>query len=309
MLQTLAIIIAFATTTFAQGSWGLYTNSNYTGSITEAPTDGSTFYVAWCFSSTCASAPTSVTATANPSSTSGTCTFGTPVISGPYAPSGNYCVIIPTTVSHAQGKPTVSSVDFTLSAMEGANLCATISETFNTVTALPVEFINVEANFNGSKAMIHWSTATEVNNDYFVVERSFDGDNWEEVARENGAGNSNEILSYTAVDYSNDMSKDAFYRVRQFDFDGTNDISRTVLLKKEDAVKPVIYPNPATGNVIKIGSEGLSDVDRDISITTIHGKEISFVYDDVNNTIAIDNFRKGIYLITVDGVTTKLIRE
>ena len=49
--------------------------------------------------------------------------------------------------------------------------------------SLPVELLNFEASPLTNKVALKWSTATEVNNNYFVIERSVNGKLWEEIIR------------------------------------------------------------------------------------------------------------------------------
>jgi hypothetical protein len=67
-------------------------------------------------------------------------------------------------------------------------------------TVLPIELIQWNAVCLENQSQLHWSTATEINNDYFTIERSLDGQNWVAIETISGAGNSNSILNYTYLD-------------------------------------------------------------------------------------------------------------
>jgi len=73
----------------------------------------------------------------------------------------------------------------------------------------------------GEKVLIEWTTASEIKNDYFSIERSTDGINFEVIEVVNGAGNSMEIIDYSTFDLDPLVGM-VFYRIRQTDFDGTN---------------------------------------------------------------------------------------
>lgn len=66
---------------------------------------------------------------------------------------------------------------------------------------------------------IHWTTATEVNNDYFIIERSIDGIHYEDMVRVNGSGTSNQPLEYIVAD-ANPVFGMNYYRLTQVDFNG-----------------------------------------------------------------------------------------
>lgn len=66
---------------------------------------------------------------------------------------------------------------------------------------------------------LSWATATEVNNNYFIIEKSYDGINFSFVEKINGSGNSNSVKTYSYVDYSSNFSL-VYYRLKQVDFSG-----------------------------------------------------------------------------------------
>lgn len=77
--------------------------------------------------------------------------------------------------------------------------------------------------FNGKKKevtnLLYWETATETNNDYFILEHSVDGFAWSEITKMNGAGNSTEINNYS-FDHRDFPKTINYYRLTQVDFDG-----------------------------------------------------------------------------------------
>lgn len=86
-------------------------------------------------------------------------------------------------------------------------------------TPLPVTLASFDAQCEGNNAIINWSTASEINNDYFVVEKSYDGNVYFELETVQGAGNSSINISYNAFD--NDDTDNVYYRLKQVDFNGT----------------------------------------------------------------------------------------
>lgn len=88
-------------------------------------------------------------------------------------------------------------------------------------TPLPIEIGSLVAyNYNG-KNYVKWSSYSEMNSDYFIVERSTDGENFIEVGKVKGAGESTAKLEYEIIDnnYRNTIN---YYRLTQFDFDGNS---------------------------------------------------------------------------------------
>ncbi|HSC36457.1 MAG TPA: T9SS type A sorting domain-containing protein, partial [Chitinophagaceae bacterium] len=95
--------------------------------------------------------------------------------------------------------------------------------------ALPVTWLDVSGKNIDRDNYIHWSTAAEINNDYFAVEVSANGADFTERGRVPGAGNSSGIQEYNFIDKNVSIRK-AFYRVKQVDRDGRYSYSKVILL-------------------------------------------------------------------------------
>ena len=119
-------------------------------------------------------------------------------------------------------------------------------------TVLPIELLSFTAACNGKYAELAWTTASERNNDYFVIERSDDAINFTEVGRVAGAGNSIEQLDYTYNDYGI-HGGDNYYRLVQVDYDGTRSVSDIVVATcidtEVDEPDVQAYPNPFNGEL------------------------------------------------------------
>ena len=108
---------------------------------------------------------------------------------------------------------------------------------------LPVKLIRFAAIAVGNTVNLFWSTASETNNDYFTIERTKDGISIEEVIKIQGAGNSNTILHYSAIDNNPYLGK-SYYRLMQTDFDGKFTYSNFLTVNFEKLYDFIIYPNP-----------------------------------------------------------------
>ena len=100
--------------------------------------------------------------------------------------------------------------------------CNSVNSAYVTITVvsgLPIELLYFKGsrfdNFNN----IYWSTATEDNNDFFTIEKSIDGNSWQEINRQKGAGNSVYQLNYSFVDEYVDNVVN-YYKLKQTDYDG-----------------------------------------------------------------------------------------
>jgi len=109
----------------------------------------------------------------------------------------------------------------------------------------PVELLNFAGLYNHGNVDLTWQTATEVNNDYFELQRSVDGINFTTIGNIDGAGNSSSVLDYKHTDMGVSGAI-LYYRLLQHDFDGTIKSSKiiSVRLDKTGSAPIVIMPNP-----------------------------------------------------------------
>lgn len=96
-------------------------------------------------------------------------------------------------------------------------------------TPLPIELVSFSGECKSNKVMLHWSTASETNNNYFTIERSNDGITFQAIATVNGAGNSSSILNYSFSD-NNPISTGGYYRLKQTDYNGDSKISSVIFV-------------------------------------------------------------------------------
>jgi hypothetical protein len=115
--------------------------------------------------------------------------------------------------------------------------------------ALPVELLSFNGDCNEGQVNLSWQTATEHNSDYFEVEKSRDGMNWQVLTTVNAAGNSTQLLNYEATD-ANAMEGNNYYRLTQVDIDGTTKTYDVINVSCSGAAKGYFsaYPNPSTGS-------------------------------------------------------------
>lgn len=108
---------------------------------------------------------------------------------------------------------------------------------------LPVELINFEGEVQENGNLLSWVTASELNNDFFILERSTDGVFFESIAVLDGKGNSSAMHLYTYMDREapNGIS---YYRLLQTDFDGTTSIAGVISLKRSEVEFDIIKVTP-----------------------------------------------------------------
>jgi len=172
-------------------------------------------------------------------------------------------------------------------------------------TPLPITLLSFEANFNVDKVDLRWITSSEVNNDYFTIERSKDALTWEEIIRTNGAGNSNVNIEYVETDY-NPYDGISYYRLKQTDFDGNFEYFNIVPVKVDLSNKSQmsLFPNPLRrGEELRINLEGIKE-DVLIVIRDAKGQEFfskAEIHFEENQLVAIPidvDIPAGLYIVT-----------
>jgi len=207
------------------------------------------------------------------------------------------------TITEAGSQPPVTSVAFTPVNISGGSDASSSSYAFG--VPLPVEFIRVTASSLDGKTTIEWATASEIDNDRFVIERSQNGQDWSDIGTIKGAGNSQQVLEYTFVDESSLSAANVFYRVRQMDFNFNFSYSEVVKVSgSTDKIKT--YPNPILANEVYVSLES-ADI-LDVNFTTLSGTEVSFDFDSTNGRLSFDNLAAGIYLLSVNGQVSKIAK-
>lgn len=176
-------------------------------------------------------------------------------------------------------------------------------------TAAPVEFIAFTGELNGSYVVLNWATATETENDYFQVERSTDGATYEAIAQVTGAGDSQEELAYSYLDYDYSPGVN-YYRLRQVDYDGTQDFSDVIVVNAGGAVATVlgIYPNPASGSEVNVSLDNNWNADKvTLDVFSTSGQHVLQLSsaNGARFSLPTDRLSPGMYAVRVsDGDRT-----
>ena len=143
---------------------------------------------------------------------------------------------------------------------------------------LPIELISFEAEIDNTSVKLIWKTASEINNDYFTIERSENGFDFENIGEIPGSGNSNTLKVY---DYFDDapIRGTSYYRLKQTDFNGKSerfDLIAVNFSQNDDGICVLhVYPNPCVGScTIDLKDCPLADNQVDIELYDAFGKKI-----------------------------------
>jgi YVTN family beta-propeller protein len=118
------------------------------------------------------------------------------------------------------------------------------------ITTFPVELTSFGAVYESGRVLLSWTTASELNNAEFEIQRSADGLAFESIGSTPGSGTTQLPQAYTHADWDPIPDRN-YYRLKQIDFDGQFTYSPIVEARVSDPGVPVLTlsPNPARGEV------------------------------------------------------------
>lgn len=167
--------------------------------------------------------------------------------------------------------------------------------TVGAANALPVEFASVEARrTDDGNVKVQWSTASEVNNDHFVVQHSVDGREFKSFASVEGAGTTYEAMAYSA-EHSNPIKGINYYRIAQTDYDGTTSYSDIVSIQMSDALTLQLRPTIVEHTL----SYDVGNSAAKMIIMSIDGSMYQEQYIDNQGQVDCSHLAPGLYTITV----------
>lgn len=168
-----------------------------------------------------------------------------------------------------------------------------INDTFNSV--LPIELIHFDASLIERKVSLNWSTALEIDNDYFIIEKSIDGVVWEALGKVQGSGNSTVQIDYQLWDNSPQEGMN-YYRLWQVDLNGTMNFAGTKFVNVNWPKPFEVYPNPAK-NVVFVKGELAG---KTLSLINAVGQTVWTGIVETNTVeLSVMKFPPGVYVLQV----------
>ncbi len=176
---------------------------------------------------------------------------------------------------------------------------------------VPVELLDFRGEAKGEINALSWTTATEINNRHFEVQRSINGSDFETIGIVEGNGNSS-----VEIDYAFDDTKPAavsYYRLKQVDFDGAFEYSDVIKISRKVRGLSLssVYPSPTRGNTnIVFNTE--KSMDLTISIIDVTGRVLGqysiSAYEGTNQTeLDLSAYSNGMYMIVLESSDTREI--
>ncbi|MBI4946168.1 MAG: T9SS type A sorting domain-containing protein [Bacteroidetes bacterium] len=180
---------------------------------------------------------------------------------------------------------------------------------------LGVEWMSFTASCNEGKAKLNWSTASETNNDYFAIERSADGVNYETIGTVKGAGNSSMTTDYTFTD-ADPVDGISYYRIRQTDYNGNSTVSKIVSYNK-NVCGVSVYPNPFDKTLYVSSPTTVNALFRIVNVLgqEVYSQHIFLPGDGTSLAIDLPLLASGMYIVRISDtdnlnllLNTKVVR-
>lgn len=168
----------------------------------------------------------------------------------------------------------------------------------STLNPLPVDLLSFNALPLNNVVKVMWTTANEIDNDYFMIEKSMDAKAWENLGRVEGAQNTNAIQQYALID-NHPADGIQYYRLKQVDINGSFNYSNIVPVKfnSDDVTETIrIVPNPANAIVNVVLTD---DADASLTIFNSLGQSMLNINAQSSNLISFDisALNNGVYTL------------
>jgi hypothetical protein len=179
-------------------------------------------------------------------------------------------------------------------------------------TPTPVEFIDFTAVKINQTALLEWSTESENNSDYFVIERSSNALDWNRLFKTQAAGESTEPREYNEIDLD-PLQGISYYRLIQFDLDGKQTILKSisfnnVLTLAANEIR--VSPNPITENVRIFGNKTeLNELKIFNSIGQNISENLTIISHDGYSEVNFNNQQEGVFILKTKTNSQLLIKK
>lgn len=161
--------------------------------------------------------------------------------------------------------------------------------------ALPIELTKIDIQKFSFSNSLHWSTATELNNSHFDIQRSADSKNWETIGTVQGNGTTLEPQEYRYTDRQ-PLPGINYYRLKQVDYDGQYEYSKVVSVDFGKGTRPgVLSPNPV-GSELFLSLPEETDGAVSVTVFDLNGR-IWQQKDHISNSLDVRELPQGIYFV------------
>lgn len=194
--------------------------------------------------------------------------------------------------------------------------CITTPSPMTALTAgncatLPIELTFFRASEQKGQVYLQWQTATEMENDFFTLQRSSNGFQFEPIGKVKGAGASFEILNYSFWD-EHPLHGDNYYRLKQTDYDGDFSYSEVKVIRIEGESSVLqIFPNPVKGEMLSLSFDSKKDDQLTVEVLPLSGKRFFSKQFNIQKgtnrfEMNLENLQGGIYFLKIETSDRKI---
>ena len=205
-------------------------------------------------------------------------------------------------IHYMNSSPTSGSRYFDVTVRDGAFVSPSARyEIIADCGILPVSLLDFEVFINAdNQVQLYWNTASEHNNDYFIIERSINGQNWMKLQQIDGNGTVNKLSHYSYIDNDPAFGSNC-YRLSQYDYSeektSYDDACIDLQLSEKDII---LFPNPNMG-ILHL--ECLACTDLHFKVFNAQGTDVTaeITFNKSNDlTLDLSTLPNGLYYLCVD---------
>lgn len=167
---------------------------------------------------------------------------------------------------------------------------------------LPVNLLNFTGKVDKGSLLIQWETAAESNSSHFIIERSLDGIQFENIGRVAAMNHSAQQIKYDFTDHHVPTGR-IYYRLKQVDTDENQKYSKIITIKNQGGIFDFkVLPNPAT-DLIAIQYKGLLEYNTKVALYDLQGRQLMNTIINKGQTVAyfnIETLYSGSYVIRLE---------
>lgn len=175
--------------------------------------------------------------------------------------------------------------------------------TFTSAT-LPLNLVDFSAKSEKDKVYLNWITENEINTAYFIVQKSVNGTEYENIGQVKAANNTSKS-NYSFTD-EKPQTGVSYYRLKQVDTDGKFTYSKVVSVNRTIAENITLFPNPASNYLV---IKGTSTERLDVKVYSATGQLMLKGNYTSGEQIAINKLTPGMYVAMINNKAYKLIKQ
>ncbi|RYE12418.1 MAG: T9SS type A sorting domain-containing protein, partial [Sphingobacteriales bacterium] len=182
------------------------------------------------------------------------------------------------------------------------------------LSPLPVKLVSFKASLQKDEVLVSWVTASEIDNDYFEVEKSLDGKNFEAIGKIAGKGTDFGRNSYSFTD-NRPAAGINYYRLRQVDLDGKFTLSHIAAVQLNSNLKELVtvFPNPVTDR-FTLTAENFAAGNYSLELYDVYGhliisQTLKIGSGPATDEVKVSGLPGGMYMLRISGNNQHIIQQ